>query len=88
MTERERAIAFAELCRFLAAHEAAEEEYIHAATEQELEGDNRELRKKAAEGAGEISTIYLWLHLVRLLTGDSTRDENRFAGPLQDVSRT
>jgi hemerythrin superfamily protein len=35
----ERATAFAELCRFLAAHEAAEEECIHATAKQDLEGD-------------------------------------------------
>ena len=38
-TGAERATAFAELGRFLAAHEAAEEECIHAAATQELEGD-------------------------------------------------
>jgi hemerythrin superfamily protein len=35
----ERASAFAELCRFLAAHEAAEEECIHAPAKQELHRD-------------------------------------------------
>jgi len=35
----ERATAFAELCRFVAAHEAAEEECIHAPAKEEIDGD-------------------------------------------------
>ena len=45
----ERATAFAELCRFLAAHEAAEEECIHAPAKEELEGDTTVVDRRIQE---------------------------------------
>ena len=52
----ERATAFAELCRFLAAHEAAEEECIHVPAKEELEGDTTvvDLRIREEEEAGQV----------------------------------
>ena len=55
-TGTERATAFAELCRFLAAHEAAEEECIHAAAKHQLEGDTTvvDLRIEEENDAGHV----------------------------------
>ena len=45
----ERAFAFAKLCRFLAAHEAAEGERIHAPSQEELEGDTTVVDRRIDE---------------------------------------
>ena len=45
----ERATAFAELCRFLAAHEAAEEECIHTPAKEELDGDTTVVDQRIEE---------------------------------------
>jgi hemerythrin superfamily protein len=45
----ERQTAFAELCRFLAAHEAAEEECIHAPAREQLEGDTTVVDRRVEE---------------------------------------
>ncbi|MEP7369331.1 MAG: hemerythrin domain-containing protein, partial [Dermatophilaceae bacterium] len=45
----ERVTAFAELCRFLAAHEAAEEECIHTPAKEELDGDTTVVDQRVEE---------------------------------------
>lgn len=45
----DRQAAFAELCRFLAAHEAAEEECIHATAKEELDGDTAVVDRRIEE---------------------------------------
>lgn len=45
----ERQTAFAELCRFLAAHEAAEEECIHAPAKEQLDGDTTIVDRRVEE---------------------------------------
>ena len=47
----ERQTAFAELCRFLAAHEAAEEECIHTPAKEELAGDATVVDRRIEEEA-------------------------------------
>jgi hemerythrin superfamily protein len=47
--EASREPAFAELCRFLAAHEAAEEECIHTPAKQDLDGDTTVVDKRVEE---------------------------------------
>ncbi len=47
--EASREPAFAELCRFLAAHEAAEEECIHAAAKRDLDGDTTVVDQRVEE---------------------------------------
>ena len=45
----DRQVAFAELCRFLAAHEAAEEECIHSPAKAELDGDTTVVDRRIEE---------------------------------------
>jgi hemerythrin superfamily protein len=45
----DRQAAFAELCRFLAAHEAAEEECLHAPAKEELDGDTTVVDRRIEE---------------------------------------
>ena len=45
----ERATAFAELCRFIAAHEAAEEECIHTPAKEEIDGDTSVVDQRIEE---------------------------------------
>lgn len=45
----DRATAFAELCRFLAAHEAAEEECIHTPAKEEIDGDTTVVDQRIEE---------------------------------------
>ncbi len=47
--EASRELAFAELCRFLAAHEAAEEECIHAPAKRDLDGDTTVVDQRVEE---------------------------------------
>ncbi len=47
--EASREQAFAELCRFLAAHEAAEEECIHAAAKRDLDSDTTVVDQRVEE---------------------------------------
>jgi hemerythrin superfamily protein len=47
--EASREPAFAELCRFLAAHEAAEEECIHATAKRDLDGDTAVVDQRVEE---------------------------------------
>ena len=55
VSEEAREPAFAELCRFLAAHEAAEEECIHTPAKRELDGDTTvvDLRMEEEDEAGK-----------------------------------
>jgi len=47
--EASREPAFAELCRFLAAHEAAEEECMHTPAKQDLDGDTTVVDQRVEE---------------------------------------
>jgi len=47
--EASRELAFAELCRFLAAHEAAEEECMHTPAKQDLDGDTTVVDQRVEE---------------------------------------
>lgn len=58
-TGDDRATAFGELCRFLAAHEAAEEECIHIPAKEEIDGDTTVVDQRIEEEnqAGEAITV-------------------------------
>ena len=45
----DRQVAFAALCRFLAAHEAAEEECLHTPAKEELDGDTTVVDRRIEE---------------------------------------
>lgn len=66
--------AFGEFCRFLAAHEAAEEECIHAPVKEELDGDTTVVDRRIQE-EGEAGMIIDELERLGI---DSTEFRARF----------
>jgi hemerythrin superfamily protein len=71
----ERQEAFSDFCRFLAAHEAAEEECIHIPAKEELEGDDTAVVDQRIEEEDEAGDAIS--ELERLGT-DSTRFPDKF----------